>query len=246
MNPYLSSASLKTMARGQLLGKYGTVVGAYLLHMLCTYPLILMISFLINPNTLDKIILYLIISFAVSVFSGFFIAGEAFIYLKIACNQPVFVKDLFTCFRGETNKVLSIQAVVSGISVLGSAPYLIAGNFLDLSNPDASVFLVYVVLFLFGMAIEIVSGLLFSQAFYLMLDFPDYDANKLLKTSIQMMKGNMGRLFYIQISFVPLMLLSIFSCGIGLLWLLPYMQATKTNFYLDLIKKNKTSNVSEN
>ena len=53
-----------------------------------------------------------------------------------------------------------------------------------------------------------------------------------------MMKGSKGRLFYIDLTFVPLMLLCVLTCGIGLLWLMPYMQATKANFYLDLVKQN--------
>ena len=33
-------------------------------------------------------------------------------------------------------------------------------------------------------------------------------------------------------------LFHVLTCGIGFLWLMPYMQATKANFYLDLVKKN--------
>jgi uncharacterized membrane protein len=70
-----------------------------------------------------------------------------------------------------------------------------------------------------------------------MLDFPQYTAPELIRMSIRLMKGHKGRLFYIQLSFFPLWVLSMFSCGIGILWLLPYMEATSANFYLDLIKK---------
>lgn len=38
MNQYLSSASLKSLAKGQLLGKYGILTGILAMHILCTVP----------------------------------------------------------------------------------------------------------------------------------------------------------------------------------------------------------------
>ena len=70
-----------------------------------------------------------------------------------------------------------------------------------------------------------------------MLDFPQYSAKELFQMSLRLMKGNIGRLFYLEISFLPLILLSFLSCGIALLWISPYMDATLANFYLDLVKK---------
>ncbi len=241
MNPYLSSASLKAMAKGQLLGKYGTAVGAYLLHFLCLYPITISVSLLINPISIKNVIISCMLASLVEVFAGFFIAGEVCIYLKIACNQPVFVVNLFTCFRENPKKVLCIQAVIAGISLISNLPTSIVGVFLDVTKPDASVFLAYAVLFVLGLVVTIVTGLFLSQVYFLMLDFPEYTPQQLLQLSIRLMRGNIGRLFYIQLSFIPLYLLGFLSCGIGLLWLLPYVQATKTNFYLDLIKKSSVS-----
>ena len=53
--------------------------------------------------------------------------------------------------------------------------------------------------------------------------------------SRRIMKGHRARLFYIQVSFLPLALLCMFTMGIGLLWLYPYMNSTLTHFYLDLM-----------
>ena len=95
MNQYLSSASLKTLAKGQLLGKYGTVIAAYLIHLLCIFTVNRAISLLIGTGTIIGILLSAIANFLLSLFSGYFLAGEAFIYLKIACNQRPLVSDLF-------------------------------------------------------------------------------------------------------------------------------------------------------
>ena len=147
--------------------------------------------------------------------------------------------------------MLHLQAVSSGVSILCSLPAMIVGVFtnqsLTLFNTGAvsagmlpvnpTLFLIYVIFYLAGTIISIYVSLMLSQVFYLMLDFPEYTASQLLKMSIRLMKGSKGRLFYIQLSFLPLILLSFLSCGIALLWIYPYMQATYANFYLDLIKK---------
>lgn len=252
MDQFLSSASLKSMARGQLLGKYGTLIGAYLLHFLCVVPVTMVASSVIGTNSIGSILIYCIASFLISLLGGFFLAGESFIYLKVACGQIPAVSDLFHCFQGDQAKVIHIQSILAAASILSSLPSMIVGSFMGRSmvslmlgtpsadaGANASLFLLYTVFYVAGTAVTVFVRLLLSQAYYLMLDFPEYTAPQLVKMSIRLMKGHKGRLFYIQLSFFPLLMLSMFSCGIGLLWLLPYMDATSANFYLDLIKKSR-------
>lgn len=52
--------------------------------------------------------------------------------------------------------------------------------------------------------------------------------------SAELMEGNMGRLFYIDLSFVGWTLLGLLSCGIGMLWVTPYMMQVTVNFYREL------------
>ncbi len=99
------------------------------------------------------------------------------------------------------------------------------------------LFLVYAVFLVAGCSIQVLVRILLSQIFYLMLDFPDYPASQLLHLAPKLIKGHKARFFYIMLSFVPLLLLGIFSCGIGYLWLYPYLQTTYANFYLNLMKK---------
>ena len=253
MNNYLSSSSLKAQARGQLLGKYKIVVCITLLHLICTVPFLLAISALIGGGFFSMVILNSAASFLFQLFAGFFTAGEAYVYLKVACNQTPAIEDLFHCFRDDSQKVIRIQAVLAAISVISSLPAVIVSYFMSRSflaillnassgnygTNSALLVLAYVVFYLLGAVIDIFAKLLFSQAYYLMLDFPEYSVSRLLKTSVQLMKGSKGRLFYVELSFIPLYLLAGVSFGIGFLWLIPYMEAVLANFYLDLIKKRQ-------
>jgi len=253
MNKFLSSASLKSMAKGQLLGKYGTVIGILLIHLLCVFPLSMVISLISNIN----LEIYYALLVLVQIFSGFFIAGEALVYLKLASGQKPVISDLFYYFSGpyaeRGTKVVRTQLVLGIVSILCTMPYTYVSmamlRSVSLSQLSAdelpfspSLFLLYAVLLVAGGSINVFIQLLLSQIYYLMLDFPGYTAAQLIKkVAPKLIKGNKARLFYIQLSFIPLMLLCLLSCGIGFLWLYPYMQATYANFYLDLVKKKVAS-----
>ena len=91
---------------------------------------------------------------------------------------------------------------------------------------------------IFSGAVSVVLGLLYAQAFYLLHDFPQYTAKELLKKSRRLMVHHKGRLFYLYVSFLPLMLLGLFSFGLALLWVIPYIAATQAEFFLNLIRNN--------
>ena len=238
-NPYLSSSSLKRNAKGQLLGKYSGTILIFLVHMMCVLSLQMLVVFVLNPTGIVKFILYYIALYLVYVLSGFFKAGEAYVYLKIASNQPVAVSDLFYCFREESNRTSFIQLRLAAIEIITALPATIYGTFFSTSQGLFSLDGIYWLLFLLGIAVSVFCDLLFSQCYYLMLDFEEYSGAQIMKTSIQLMKGSMGRLFYIILSFIPLYLLGLLSMGIGYLWIYPYKQGTLANFYLDLIQKKK-------
>ena len=49
------------------------------------------------------------------------------------------------------------------------------------------------------------------------------------------MYGNKWKMFFLELSFIGWEMLSVLTCGLGFLWVQPYMNAAKTNFYRDLI-----------
>ena len=64
-----------------------------------------------------------------------------------------------------------------------------------------------------------------------------------MSSSAAIMRGNKGRLFYLELSFVPLYLLGTLSLGLGFLWIIPYVGMTEAEFYLDTLRKrNQVTN----
>lgn len=80
----------------------------------------------------------------------------------------------------------------------------------------------------------IIAAFRYSMAFYIMDDNPDIGIMEAIEHSKQMMKGNKGRLFCLELSFIGWAFLSVFTCGIGFLFLQPYSQAATAAFYLEV------------
>lgn len=69
---------------------------------------------------------------------------------------------------------------------------------------------------------------------FLLKDYPELEWRDLLRTSREMMKGHKMDFFLLQLSFIGWIIVCILTCGIGLIWLLPYQSAAEAAFYNDL------------
>ena len=52
------------------------------------------------------------------------------------------------------------------------------------------------------------------------------------------MRGNRGNLFLLELSFIGWIFLGFLTLGIGLIWVVPYLQVTVACFYDELTKSN--------
>ena len=69
---------------------------------------------------------------------------------------------------------------------------------------------------------------------YILLEHPEMTAGQAIKASKELMYGNRWRLFCLEISFFGWALLSGLTFGIGLLWLVPYMETSFAAFYREI------------
>lgn len=80
----------------------------------------------------------------------------------------------------------------------------------------------------------LILGIAYAMVPYLLKDYPELEWREVLRTSREMMNGHKWDFFCLQLSFVGWALLAILTCGIGFLWLQPYMTAAEAAFYNDL------------
>lgn len=89
-----------------------------------------------------------------------------------------------------------------------------------------------------GLVLLIVPGIImacgFSMTYYIMVDDPRVSGTEALNQSWNMMRGQKWNFFCLQLRFIGWILLSIITCGIGFVFLNPYIVATNLNFYRKL------------
>lgn len=89
-----------------------------------------------------------------------------------------------------------------------------------------------------GFALLIVPGIIIScglsMTFFIMADDPNISGIDALQMSWNMMNGQKMNFFCLGLRFLGWALLCVLTCGIGFLWLQPYMTLAFLNFYRNL------------
>lgn len=230
-----TSSQLKQGARGIMIGKYRNAISIFLVSDLIVSTLSLFTT-TASSSYIGQIIGFLI-SFIIVLFGTILTVGQCSFYLNIACNGPYQFSDLFTGFKVHPDKIIITQLIIQLLTTLPILPGIGVMLYSFRAYNIIIVFLLGCFLLIAGAGISWWISLRYSQVYYLLLDFPDYSAKELLRMSWKLMKGNAGRLLYLQVSFIPMTLAGLLSFGIGLLFVLPYQNMTYTLFYLDLIQQ---------
>lgn len=79
----------------------------------------------------------------------------------------------------------------------------------------------------------ILKALSYALVPFILRDEPELSAREVLAKSSAMMHGRRWHLFCLSLSFIGWGVLALLTCGIGILWLTPYMQTAYAAFYED-------------
>lgn len=230
-----TSSELKCMAKGLLAGHYGLLIGAALLYGGGSL-VITMVLELVFQSDHSFNILYFICSLIVSLLSTIFTIGYEKMILEISRGHEARLGDLLYGFSHQPDRIILLTILLSLVSLACMLPgslLLAAGAIMKL----IPLTLVGILALLAGTVFLFILSFGYSMVFLLYLDNPEKGVIQLMRESRTLMKGNKGRYFYLQISFIGLMLLSILTCFIGLFWLVPYMEMTSVLFYRNLLNE---------
>lgn len=240
-NKSIKSSELKALARGQLLGKYGTVVPATMLLLLLQASLTFSSEITIASNLYLSYIVSLLFSLVISVFLFILTIGNVSLYMNIACSRSFSLSNIFDGFKIPAGRTGAAGLLFAVIESIGLFPAII-WNLIAFSTPRGTVAgSIIIITSILGTVISIYLSICFSMVPFAMLDFPQYSIGQLFKMSRWLIRGSKWRFFYIQLSFIPLLLLSALSCGIASFWVLPYKNAVLANFYLTLTASKEAS-----
>lgn len=257
---YKTARQLRAEARQALAGKWGLAV------LMTVITSLIATTFTVPVGESAAVSYTSIIGTALSTI---FMVGFYSFLLKICCGQKeqATLKDIIYGFQCHPGKALLLYllsvlyilpgsliyavvlvifsfSAIAGSGVALSADLLLSG---ELPISPSSAILFFIVFFVLTIAFIIYAcyiELTYSMVYFLLLDYPDLPVNEIWKRSRQLMKGNRLRLFGVELSFIGWILLSILTLGIGILWVQPYMLATETEFYLDLVQQQSGRGIS--
>lgn len=216
MHEINSSAQLKASARNALTGHY-----SFFIIILLMASLIASFFYALPP--------------VASLLMNLFFFHICRIYLLTFHGEKASIRDLFL---GNTERAKEIQTIYAAcILTLIQFLCMLPSNLLSMAatkTGNASVFLLYCIALAFGITLYGYIYLSLFPIYFLVSDCPAESIAETMKMAVFISKGHRFRLFYLMASFLPLVLLSMLSFGIGLFWVIPYMQATLTYYYLNL------------
>lgn len=77
----------------------------------------------------------------------------------------------------------------------------------------------------------------YAMTEFILMDHPEYGPLQAITESRKMMDGNRMRLFILGLSFIGWFFLCFVTLGIATLWVIPYYNAARAKFYLDVKAK---------
>lgn len=258
--PYMTYTQLKNSATMRIKPVMGTLIGVAAIQIGLTFVItqVTSIPSLFTTSLGLMMVVFFLSTTLSGTLTGMLDAGIRYPFLKLYCGHPFSAGDVFHTFTARTKTCAGLSFVMSLINTVPLLPFyyfftrfgLIMQEFsmamfsspakiATTPLPTEALTSLTIALFCLTPALIVTTilGLAYSQVYYLMLDFPAYSVRQLLKNSRLLMRGHKGRLFYIHVCFLPLLLLGALSCGIGMLWISPFIYAVETEFYLDLVTK---------
>lgn len=246
----LSVSEIKKQAKSNLQGKWSTVVVLSLIYIAISYAITYASNF-IPFIGIGLLIITIPLQY-----------GLIYSFIKIYRNEKYTYSDLFTSTFNNFTKIWKvignqllklivpiILLIVSTCILVGSITFIyIASNNTSDSNTIymtlAGIFLIIGYIGYIASIIYLyVKDLLYVLSYYVMYDNPNLTAKQIVEESERIMKGQRGRYFSLGLSFFGWILLVIITFGIGIIFLMPYIQISIAIFYEDRIGKLNEVNV---
>lgn len=190
-----SSSNIRLLARQALDGKWKMATLAFIIYVACiTVPVIILevIFGSLNPEALAAAVyeteeltsgsmISSISSLYAFLVTGAFTLGMTIFFLQLIRQKTTDLGHIFSGF-GYYFKTLGLYFMISLFITLWMLLLIVPG---------------------------IIASLRYSQAFYILADDPTKGVMQCIRESKELMKGNKGKIFCLQCSFIPWMLLAI-------------------------------------
>lgn len=230
-----SSRELKRMARQNLCGHYRVPMGAFAVAGALSFAVELPFSMMQTDNSL-QLAVYYIAELLISLITVVLTAGQMTIHLNMARGKAYNVSQVFCRMKNHPDRFVIAGFGVLVVSALALAPMMIGVN-MAVQDPVQEKIITAIGLGLISLVLETYISIRLSLLYYVILENDGLSLKECLGRAMELMNGNMGRMFYLQLSFIGMYFLVGLTLGIGVLWVMPYIMQTETLFYLEVTGK---------
>ena len=233
----MTRAELKQQAKDTLRGRWGKAIGLFLVYELLIGAIGAVCNFIYGIGPIVLAIISVPLAF-----------GYIGVFINYTRNEKADYLDFFSIGFDNFVKSWSIAGNII-LKLIGYYLALFVCIFSFVGITIAGINAENVEMLVGGM---IIAGIIYFvlliiitvQSFYYVLanyignDNKELTGKEIVEKSKEIMKGHRMDYFVLQLSFLGWSILSVLSCGIGFIWLAPYMQVTYIKFYEDLINMN--------
>ena len=251
----MTATNTRSQARESLANKWGKGALITLAYFIISYGLNYISSKFYYTSTkyINELIIFLVelpLSF-----------GLIISFIRLKRNEDVKAFDFLSNFSENFKRAISITwniilkmwiaivAYIIAIILLGISAFTSFASVLSTASIGTTsivLIIVGVVLLAFACVYGFIKGLLYSLSYYIAYDNPELSAKEAVEKSAELMNGNRGNIFVLQLSFIGWAILAAFTLGIGFLWLAPYVQVSNVCFYEEVAGINSVSTGSAN
>ncbi len=163
------------------------------------------------------------------------LVGTSKFFLEQAQDRPD-MNNVFMAFRTNLNNVVKVSFIRDIKLILWFVPFFAILFFITAELEAASVIVrsaMFMPIVIVLMIPGIVKSVEYSIINYILAENPDIKSKTAFIMAREMMRGNKGRLFLLELSFIGWIALGLMAFGVGIFLVIPYEEAAVAHFYLD-------------
>lgn len=226
----------KALARESMKGSYGQGVGLMFAVVMAQSILSGVFSRMMGDSQIMAFaynILNLII--ATIIFNPLLVGLSRF-FLEQAQGRPD-MNNVFYSFKTNLTNTVKVAFIRDVKLILWFVPAFI-GLLAVTIESEVTAFLVRSFAFMPILVILMIPGIVKSIEYtvinYILAENPDIKSKEAFKMARGMMQGNKHRLFFLELSFIGWIFLGALAFGVGIFFVMPYIEAAAAQFYLDV------------
>lgn len=220
----METAKLKNLAKSQMKGKTSILIFSNLIFSILT--MIIPIIQLISNNELNSITKFIIMTIVQPLFLGI-----AYIHYNCTIEgRNVGILDLFYGYKVKLFRQGIVYIVRTFITYLMTSSLVtLTTTIIMIIKPNQALIPIIMAIIIFIPSFILQTYL--SQIYYIMVCNEELKGTEVLRDSMLMMRGRLGEYIILTLSFIPWLILDIFTFKLASIWINPYKNQTLANYH---------------